>query len=75
MLCNDGLQDVKKSMVLGERVGCWGELGGAADCKLGSGRRVREKRENMAVEGLIVWKDILLGLSVGDASSIARRTM
>lgn len=67
MLCNDGMQDVKKSMVLGERIGCWGEFGGGADRKLGSGRRVGEKRENMAVEGLIVWKDILVGLSVGDA--------
>ena len=49
MLCDDRLQDVEESVVFGERVGCWGKLGGAADCKLGSWRGVGEKREDMAV--------------------------
>ena len=42
MLCNDGLQDVKESVVLGERVGCWGKLGGGADRQLGSRRCIGE---------------------------------
>ena len=69
MLCNDGLQDVKESVVLGKRVRCGGKLGGNADGKFGFGRRVREEREDMAVDGSVVWKDILVPLAVGDAAS------
>lgn len=50
MLCDDGLHYVKESVVLGERVGCWGDLGGAANRKLGPERGVGEKREDMAVD-------------------------
>ena len=69
MLCNDGLQDVKESVVLGKRVGCGGKLGGSADGKFGFRRRVREEREDMAVDGSVVWKDVLISLAVGDAAS------
>ena len=62
-------------MILGERIGCWGKLGGGADRKLGCGRHIGEKREDMAVERSIVRKDILVKLLVGDARSIIRRTM
>lgn len=50
MLCNDGLQDVKKSVVLGKRVRCWGKLGGGADRELVSRRRVGKKGEDVAVD-------------------------
>ena len=50
MLCNDGLQDVKESVVLDERVGCGGELGGGANGKFGFRGRVREEGEDMAVD-------------------------
>ena len=70
MLCNDGLQDVKEPVVLGKRVRCGGKLGGSADGKFRFGRRVREEGEDMAVEGSVVWKDILIPLAVGDAASI-----
>ena len=69
MLCDDGLQDVKESVVLGKRVGCGGKLGGSADGKFRFRRRVREEREDMTVEGPIVWKDILTPLAVGVAAS------
>lgn len=49
MLCNDRLQDVEESVVLDERVGCWGKLGGSTDGKLGFGRLVGQEREDMAV--------------------------
>lgn len=49
MLCNDRLQDVKESVVLGERVGCWGKLGGSADSKLGFGRLVGQEGEDVAI--------------------------
>ena len=75
MLCYNGLQDVKKFVVLGEGVWCWGKFSGATDRKLGSGRRVGEKREDMAAEGPIIWEDILVEVSAGDARSTARRTM
>ena len=75
MLGNDGVQDVKEFVVLGERVGCRGKLGCDANCKLDSRRRVGEKRENMASECPVVWKDILVRLSVADVGSIARLTM
>ena len=60
MLCNDRLHDVKKSMVLGERVGCWGKLGGSTNGKFDFRRRVGKKREDMAVDGSVVGKDILV---------------
>ena len=69
MLCNDGLQDVKESVVLGKRVRCGGKLGGCADGEFGFKGRVREEGEDIAVEGLVVWKDILILLAVGDAPS------
>lgn len=50
MLCYDKLQDVKKSVILRERVGCRRKLGGGADRKLGYGRRIGEKREDVAVD-------------------------
>lgn len=59
MLRYDGLQDVQKSMVLGEGVRCWGKLGAGADGKLGSGRCVGEKGEEVAGDGAVVWKDVL----------------
>lgn len=70
MLCNDRVQDVKEFVVLGERVRCRGKLGGGANCKLGSRRHVGEKRENMASECPVIWKDILVTLSVVDVRSI-----
>ena len=75
MLCNYGLHNVEKSVVLEERVRCWGKLGGGADHKFDSGRVVGEKREDMASDCSIIWKDILVKLSVEDAASITRRTM
>ena len=60
MLCNDRLQDVKKSVVLGERVGCWGKLGGGANGDFNFWRRVGKKGEDMAVDGSVVWKNILV---------------
>lgn len=75
MLCNDRLQDVKESVVLGEGVGCWGKLGGSADGKLGFGRLVVKEGEDMAVYGWLVWKDILMSLTVGDAAGIAGHTI
>lgn len=74
-MCYDGLQDVKKFVVLGEGVWRWGKFSGAADGKLGSGRRVGKKREDMAADRSIIWEDILVKVSVVDARSIARRTM
>lgn len=75
MLRNDRLQDFEESVVLGERVGCWGKLGGSAHGKLGFRRLVGQEREDVAVCGSLVWKDILMSLTVGDAASIARRTI
>ena len=69
MLCNDGLQDVKESVVLGKRVGCGGKLGSSANCNFGFRGRVREEGEDMAVDGSVIWKDILISLAVGDAAS------
>ena len=69
MLCNDGLQDVEESVVLGKRVGCGRKLGGSADGKFRFRRRIRKEREDMTVEGAIVWKDILILLALGDAAS------
>ena len=69
MLRNDGLQDVKESVVLGKRIGCGGELGGGADSKFGFRRQVREEGEDMAVDGSVVWKDVLIGSAIGDAVS------
>ena len=56
-------------MVLGKRVGCGGKLGGSADGEFGFRRRIREEREDMAVDGSIVWKDILIPLAVEDVVS------
>ena len=69
MLCNDGLQDVKESVVLDKRVGCGGKLGGGANGKFGFRGRVREEGEDMAVDGSVIRKDILMPLAVGDAAS------
>ena len=62
-------------MVLGERVRSWGKLGGGADGKLNFGRRVRKKGEDVTDGWSVVWKDILIKLSAGDAVKIARHTM
>ena len=69
MLCNDGLQDVEESVILGKRVGCGGKLGGSADGEFGFRRRIREEGEDMSVEGPVVWKNILIPLGVGDVVS------
>ena len=47
-------------MVLGERVGCWGKLGGSTNGNFDFRRRVGKKREDMAVDGSVVGKDILV---------------
>ena len=60
MLCNDRLHDVKKSVVLGERVGCWGKLGGGTNSNFDFRRRVGKKREDVTVDGPVVREDILV---------------
>ena len=47
-------------MVLGERVGRWGKLGGSTNGDFDFRRRVGKKREDMAVVGSVVGKDILI---------------
>ena len=69
MLCNDRLQDVKESVVLGKRVRCGGKLGGSADGKFGFRRHIREERDDMAIDGSVVWKDVLIPLAVGDGAN------
>lgn len=69
MLCDDGLQNVKESVVLGKGVGCGRKLGGSANGKFRFRRGVREEREDVTVEGPVIWKDILIRLAVGDAAS------
>ena len=63
MLCNDGLQDAKKSVVLRERIGCWGKLGGSSNRKLGYWGLVGEKSKDPVIGRSVFWEDVLVDTS------------
>lgn len=59
MLREDGLQYVKEPVVFHEGVWRWRDFRGSSYGKLALGRGGGEEREDVTVDRLVIWEDIL----------------